>query len=202
MRENDCVCTPLEREPPKPSANPEPHCSFSHMITAKRAWTILLPTPLHRLLSLTSMLSAKLSLKDELLLIEDAFVAALIEGGDSLTTFEARWEGLAKRIDLAHVTHSLDADTAALAYSTSVRLSALTDASADILAIQETISSDLVCQLDGLLSDFTLADSPIRPPRPPSLIPHAITTSASPSRKRSRTPEDATYRVSSSKRHW
>ncbi|TBU49919.1 hypothetical protein BD309DRAFT_1076080 [Dichomitus squalens] len=111
--------------------------------------------PSSTLLSLLSRLRMS-SLQDELLLIEDAFIAALSEGNKSLSAFESRWQELTLRLDHAHDT--LDAETSKLAYTTSLRLAALAEASVDIIDIQDNISSELVKELDALLSELTLDD--------------------------------------------
>lgn len=143
-----------------------------------------------------------LSLKDELRSIEDAFVVALMEGGEALAAFELRWENLTKDIDEAQAQQCLDADTARLAHSTSIRLAALADVSADILTIQEDITSDLVNQLGCLMSELTLvADDSSSSPSTASILSRPILPDTTSSRKRRRDPDNSSRRTRKRQRY-
>ncbi|KAL7285447.1 hypothetical protein ACG7TL_000544 [Trametes sanguinea] len=137
------------------------------------------------------MLSTTSSLKERLLSAEDDFLSALADGSDALFAFTNRWERLVQDVDAAIQANCLDTDVSALAHVTSMRIATLADASDELYATYESCTTQLIDQIQVVMSDLTLLDHPA-PPQPPSTtlaIPIPCPTSATRKRRRSSSPE-------------
>ncbi|KAH9898222.1 hypothetical protein C8Q73DRAFT_663973 [Cubamyces lactineus] len=99
-----------------------------------------------------------LSLQDRLILAEDEFFAALAEGDAALSTFNERWEKLVEDLNEAADSIGLDVETSQLAHTTALRLITLADTSIELYANYNTITSQLMGQIDELMSELTLSD--------------------------------------------
>lgn len=97
-------------------------------------------------------------LYDQLLSIEDYFLKALAEGGSALSIFEERWEKLLADVNRAFDSGCLDDETTAFAHTTAVRIATLADTSAELIERRDEIDSDLMGQIDTLMSQLTVSD--------------------------------------------
>lgn len=113
------------------------------------------------------VLAPMLSLKDRLLAAEDDFLTALREGGQSIVTFDQHWTSLFEDIQLAEDNGDVDTETLELAHTTAVRLSILSEASVDIINTHNSITCNLMGQLDSLMSELSLSDCPSPSSSPP-----------------------------------
>ncbi|KAI0735002.1 hypothetical protein C8Q76DRAFT_267155 [Earliella scabrosa] len=138
------------------------------------------------------------SLKARLLLAEEEFLAALTEGGDSICAFETHWEAVVDEVNIAAHANELDDETTSLAHVVATRLAHLAETSADLFASYDTLTEQLVDQLDGLIADLRIDDvvstqshshAPHSESMPP-LNPKRGRSVASSGGKRRRTSED------------
>ncbi|KAH9858018.1 hypothetical protein C2E23DRAFT_159735 [Lenzites betulinus] len=129
-----------------------------------------------------------LSFQDRFLRAEDEFCQALVNGGNALMTFEVRWEKLLEEVDMAYASSSLDSETAALAHTVSMRLATLADASVELYSSYNAFTSELVADLDTLMSELTLSECPSPPTSVSWMQPsdHHLPPCRSTSRKRCR----------------
>ncbi|KAI0688025.1 hypothetical protein C8T65DRAFT_127355 [Cerioporus squamosus] len=121
------------------------------------------------------------SLQQQLLSIEDDFLKALGEGGDTLCIFEERWQKLLVDVEAALDSGSLDEETSALAHTTALRVATLADASAELFASRDEITLDLMAQVDTLMAQVSVSDEST-----PSLPVRHIESEVMSSRKRRR----------------
>ncbi|KAI0801093.1 hypothetical protein C8Q74DRAFT_1240262 [Fomes fomentarius] len=98
------------------------------------------------------------SFKHRLLLAEDEFVSALAQGGDAIDSFDRTWATLMGDIDSAIQSTGLDAETSTLAHTIASRIAILADASAEIVANYDSITSELVDEMNTLMSQVALVD--------------------------------------------
>nr|WCD41985.1 homeodomain HD1 [Ganoderma boninense] len=110
------------------------------------------------------------SLRDRLLLAEEDFLTSLTDGTDSaIRAFEVRWESVVHDVNLAADTNDLDEETSVLAHVVATRMSHIAETATDLFASYNTLTVQLVDQLDGLMSELTLEDvaTTCVVPRPP-----------------------------------
>lgn len=132
--------------------------------------------------------------RDRLISAETDFYSALLGSDDSIVAFNTRWETLLDEIHDA--SESLDADTLTLAHTTASRIAALADTSIELYSSYDKFTSELVDQLDSMMSELTLTDIV-----PTNITPYSLPSPPSPSlttkqqvtpqftRKRRRVPE-------------
>ncbi|KAM5533948.1 hypothetical protein V8D89_012373 [Ganoderma adspersum] len=117
------------------------------------------------------LLLAMSSLKDRLLSAEDDYLTALISGEDAMIAFEIHWEAILAEIDAAYESTGLDSSTITLAHTTSLRIATLADTSIELFDSYNSITSQLMVQLDHCMYALTLDDSSERPQRGCHLSP-------------------------------
>lgn len=97
------------------------------------------------------------SLQERLLSIEDEFLTALSDGEDALSTFEQRWEKLQEDLDTAFRLGELDMPLSMLVHSTASRIATLADTSIELLIRKDTITNELVEEVESLMAQIDLA---------------------------------------------
>ncbi|KAI0652024.1 hypothetical protein C8Q79DRAFT_935831 [Trametes meyenii] len=100
------------------------------------------------------------SLQDRLISMEDDFVSALIEGDAAVVAFNQRWERLVDDIDVALQDNNLDDGILALVHVTATRIATLADITADVYTSYNAFTTELVDQIEELMSELTLVDHP------------------------------------------
>ncbi|TBU63776.1 hypothetical protein BD310DRAFT_524044 [Dichomitus squalens] len=108
------------------------------------------------------------ALRDRLLLAEDDFLAALAEGDGAVVAFNERWEALVADVDAVLESTGLDEQTSALVHSVAFRIATLADTSAEVFESSDLITSDLVAQVEDLVSQLRLEDNTLSVSPPPS----------------------------------
>ncbi|KAI0830486.1 hypothetical protein BC628DRAFT_871305 [Trametes gibbosa] len=103
-----------------------------------------------------------LSFKDRLSAVEGEFLVALIKGGDALSAFNDRWEELVFEIDLALEHATLDTETASLAHAVASRCATLAETSVDLFSSYNSLTTELMGELDTLMSDLTIHERATR----------------------------------------
>ena len=135
------------------------------------------------------------SLRQRLLAAESDFLAALGSGDGTLVTFNDHWERLLADVDSALETASLDSETASLAHTVTLRLVTLADASAEIYSSCNALTTQLMDQVDTLMSELTLLDRPQT-----EILQHPSSPSSGPPQSIGRLRQDYGCSTSSRKR--
>ncbi|KAI0756832.1 hypothetical protein C8Q80DRAFT_1130723 [Daedaleopsis nitida] len=125
------------------------------------------------------------TLKSRLLCVETDFISALVEGNDALSAFDQRWEQLLDELNNALSTDTLDMETSSLAHATASRMATLADISAEVIDNYNILTSQLIGQLDTMMSDLSLSDISV----PIGRVSPAPSVNDSVSRKRRRSHE-------------
>lgn len=137
------------------------------------------------------------SIRDRLHSIEDDFLAALVQGDDGMTAFNQRWELLVQDIDSRFDSTGMDSEISGLAHKTAIRLSTLAETSVSLLESCDTFTTQLFNEVDSLMAQLSLEDSP---PRSPSSSPPSSTVVDLRPPKRRYIPDDGISPASRSKR--
>ncbi len=96
-------------------------------------------------------------LRDRLLSAETEFFAALVDGDDAVAVFNKGWEALLD--DINNPFESLDPDTLTLAHTTALRIATLADTSIELYTSYDSYTSQLVSQLDSMMSELAFMDT-------------------------------------------
>lgn len=99
-----------------------------------------------------------ISLKDKLLLAEEDFLSALSGGEKALLAFEDRWQSLMEDVEAAAASQEFDLDTSSLIHTTALRIATLADTSVALFTSYDTLTAELVGELDSMLSELSLSD--------------------------------------------
>lgn len=127
--------------------------------------------------------STSLSIVDRLLSAEDEFSSAIVEGGQALVAFNERWERLLIDVDACEAG-VLDTSTSSLIHTVATRISELAEASIDLYTTCNSLTSELMTQLDLSMVELSLHDSAreknsvrsLSQPRSDVLSPHGPDT--------------------------
>ncbi len=112
-----------------------------------------------------------MSLKGRLLAVEDDFLYALSGGEAAIIAFDRNWQTLLQDIDSAVAKTNADAETLSLAHTVSLRIALLADASADLYTSCDSFTSQLMHQVDSMMSELTIYDHQPSPIHYTSLTP-------------------------------
>lgn len=115
-----------------------------------------------------------LSIKSRLLAAEEEFVSALTRGEHAVLEFNERWEALVEELNGVYDSAELEPELCTLAHTTAVRVAALADASIDVFNSCDSVAVRLMDQLDTLMFDLTLHDTPSPIAPSPSLLPSLL----------------------------
>ncbi|KAJ8457221.1 hypothetical protein ONZ51_g11666 [Trametes cubensis] len=98
------------------------------------------------------------SIRKRLYAAEDEYLAALVEGEAAMAAFDAQWQALASEIDSVAETSGLDEETSTLVHTTASRIAMLADTSIELYESYNLFTSQLMDEIDTLMSQLSLVD--------------------------------------------
>jgi hypothetical protein len=99
------------------------------------------------------------SIRQRLLLAEDAFLCAMVEGTSAMESFDRQWAALLQDVEGGIQSSAFDEETIELARTTALRIAVFAESFESLQAKCQVLTSSMMDEVDTILSRMTISDT-------------------------------------------